>query len=143
MTTNILEYICPIVILFMIFVLKLGIDEEICLEHFKRLMIEISVDIMSLATSFILSFLITSGSIAINNNTQSTYNNLIKGITFLLLYIALLIITIICCKYSIRMYIKTEKMRYIFIGGIIGLIISISSLCYSIKLLCTIGGIKL
>lgn len=142
MLTNILEYICPLVILFIIFVLKLAIDEEICCEHFKRLFVENAVDIMSLATSFILSFVITSASIIVSNKTQNTLN-LIEGITFLLLYIVLLIITIICSKYSIRKYSETEKMRYIITGGIVGMTISVSCLCFSIKLLCSIGGLYL
>ena len=143
MSIKSLEYVCPIIILFIIFTLKLIVDEHLCFENFKRLTVEITVDIMSLSTSFIISFLITSMAKYVSNEvTENILEwNFIKGVISLLIYILLLIIIITCSKYNIRKYSETEKSSYLFIGIAIGYTISVPCLYYSIILLCSLGGI--
>lgn len=141
MYIKILEWVCPAVILCIIFTLKFAIDENVCIERFIRLFTEATVDITSLSTSFVVSFIIASISKIIFESTKKTVNNLITCIICLLVYIVLLIIVVICSKYGLRKYSETEKSRYLIISNIIGYPISVLCLFFSIKLLCGLGGL--
>ena len=127
MTLESVEYICPAVLILITFILKLFIDEEFSFEHLKRLIVETAVDIMSLATSFVISFLI--GCVAKNAENAS------KGIILLIVCFLFLIIVVVCSKFSIRKYSETEKKRYLLVGIAVGYTISLFFLCNSIILL--------
>ena len=134
MTIKYVEYICPTVLLVLIFVLKLLIDEEFSFERMKRLIVETTVDIMSLAVSFMASYLI--GSVSQGADVA------LEGVAFFIIYMVLLIIIVACSKIFIRKYNNTEKLRYWCAGIIIGYPISIGSLCYSIILLRNLWGLQ-
>ena len=134
MAVKIVEYICPTVLLVVIFALKLVVDEEISFEHFKRLIVETTVDIMSLSTSFVTSYLIGS----VSKDADAA----LEGVLSLMIYMCLLIVVVACSKICIRKYSDTEKHLYWCLGIIVGYPISIGSLCYSIILLRNLWGIQ-
>ena len=134
-----IEYICPLIIIIIIFILKLTIDEKADFEHFKRLLVETSIDIMSLATSFVTSFIIaTSSKLSTDNSSVETINlfwkSFSQGIITLFVYILLLVVVILISKYFIRKYSESEKLRYIIGGIILGHLISTACIFYSIIL---------
>ena len=90
MAVKIVEYICPTVLLVVIFALKLVVDEEISFEHFKRLIVETTVDIMSLSTSFVTSYLIGS----VSKDADAA----LEGVLSLMIYMCLLIVVVACSK---------------------------------------------
>lgn len=140
-----IEYICPLIIIVIIFILKLTIDEKIDLEHFKRLLVETSTDVMSLATSFVISFIIaTSSKLSTENSSAETINvfwkSLSHGIITLFVYILFLVIVILISKHFIRKYSESEKLAYILWGTILGHLISTACIFYSITLLRSLGG---
>lgn len=136
------EYICPAIILLIVFLLKLSVDDKVSFEKLKRLIVETSVDVMALATSFIISFIIASVNIEQTFDTESiVWKSLSKGIIVLVCYILGLVTTVLLSKFTIRRYSETEKTRYIILGIIVGYIVSIFCLCYSITLLRNLGGV--
>lgn len=141
MSLSSVEYICPTIVLIIIFLLKLTVDERTSFENFKRLSIETTVDVMSLATSFVISYVIVS---AARVNAAEVGSRMLGdfygGIIVLVIFILCLIITVLCSKYSIRKYVETEQLRFILIGIAIGYTISIFCLIYSIILLRNLGG---
>lgn len=136
------EYICPAIILLIVFLLKLSVDDKVSFEKLKRLIVETSVDVMALATSFIISFIIASVNIEQTFDAESiVWKSLSKGIIVLVCYILGLVTTVLLSKFTIRRYSETEKTRYIILGIIVGYIVSIFCLCYSITLLRNLGGV--
>lgn len=141
MSLKSVEYICPTIILVITFLLKFTVDERVSWKNFKRLFVETSVDVMSLAISFVISFLIASAArVASADPSSGMWEEFSKGIIVLIVYILALIITVLCSKYSIRKYSETEKLRFWFLGIIVGYAISLFSLSYSIALLRGLGG---
>ena len=135
------EYICPSIILVIIFVLKLTVDENTSLENFKRLIVETSIDVMSLATSFVISYLIASANkLTVPEPENISWEAFSKGIIILVGYILALILTVFVSKIFTRKYSGTEKIRYLLLGVVIGYTISIACLYYSILLLRSLGG---
>lgn len=133
-----IEYVCPIIVLVIIIVLKISIDNSVTLELFKRTFVEVPVDIMSLAISFIISYIIA----LVNKQNASNFSEfLAEGLIFFALYIFLIIITVILAKCFVRQYSETEKTVFWLLGGITGYIISIPSIIHSIILLQSLGGI--
>ena len=133
-----IEYVCPIIVLVIIIVLKISIDNSVTLELFKRTFVEVPVDIMSLAISFIISYIIA----LVNKQNASNFSEfLAEGLIFFALYIFLIIITVILAKCFVRQYSETEKTIFWLLGGITGYIISIPSIIHSIILLQSLGGI--
>ena len=131
------EYVCPIIVLVIIVVLKIAIDDRIKMEKVKRILVEESVDIMSLAISFVISFLIA----VTNRNNQDISQQLSTGFICFVLYILLLVITVLVSKLLIRIYAKKEKVIYLILGIVLGYGISIPCLIHSIVLLSDIGGV--
>lgn len=54
MSANNIEYVCPIILLILIAVLKVSVDGEYSFEKVKRIIVELPVDIMSLSTSLVI-----------------------------------------------------------------------------------------
>lgn len=133
-----IEYVCPIIVLVIIIVLKISVDNSVTLELFKRTFVEVPVDIMSLAISFIISYIIA----LVNKQNASNFSELIaEGLIFFAFYIFLIIITVIFSKCFVRQYSEKEKTVFWLLGGITGYIISIPSIIHSIILLQSLGGI--
>lgn len=140
MSLNSVEYIGPGIILVIIFVLKLTVDENFSFENLKKLFLEATVDIISLAISFVVSFLIASASKISSAGSDASQENFVIGIIALIVYIFALIIVVFISKFSVRKYLETEKRRYFVLGIFLGYSISIAFLYYSIDLLRQIGG---
>lgn len=132
------EYVCPILVLLIIAVLKISIDNKVKLEQAKRIIAEGSIDVMSLAISFVLSYLIA---LVNHNSVQNISNELAKGFICFLVYVLCLIVTVLISKYFIRMYSEKEKIIYLILGVLIGYTISVSCTYYSILLLRSLGGV--
>lgn len=132
------EYICPIIVLVIIVALKKSVDNTVTLELIKRTFVEAPVDVMSLAISFIISYIIT---LVNNKNTQNFSELFAKGLILFVLYIFFVIITVTLSKCFIRKYSEKEKTGYWLFGGISGYAISVPSIIYSIVLLQSLGGI--
>jgi hypothetical protein len=133
-----IEYVCPIIVLVIIIALKISVDNSVTFELFKRTFVEVPVDIMSLAISFIISYIIA----LVNKQNASNFSEfLAKGLIFFAFYIFLIIITVILSKCFVRQYSETEKTAFWLLGGITGYIISIPSIIHSIILLQSLGGI--
>lgn len=108
------------VYLIIIFVIKLTIDENISFENFKRLIVETSIDVISLATSFVISYLIASANkLAVTEPENISWEAFSKGIIILTGYILALIITVFVSKIFKRKYSGTEKIRYLLLTHII------------------------
>ena len=136
------EYIGPSIILIFIFLLKLTVDESFSIEHLKRLLIETAVDIMSLAISFTVSFLIAStAEISKSENGTITWENFYTGLLSFMIYLVFLVLIVFFSKFSIRKYSETEKVRYLILGLAVGYPISVVCLVISINFLRTLGGV--
>ena len=154
---ELVQYLGPIICILIIFALKFFVDENAKIERIKRMIAEVAIDIMSLAMSFILSFVIS----AANKITQASItrlslmdlfknvnmpsgniliNKFYEGLLIFIGYILLLIIVVGISKATIRKYSETEKIKYIVIGSFLGYTISIAALYYSIVLLNSLGG---
>lgn len=134
-----IEYIGPGIILIIIFFLKLTVDEKFSIENLKRLFIETTVDLMSLAISFTVSFLIASAAnIAKNSLEESALNNFNAGLINFIVNILLLVVVVFFSKFAIRKYSETEKVRYYLLGLVVGYPISVFCLVISISLLRTL-----
>lgn len=133
-----IEYVCPIIVLAIIIALKISVDNSVKLELFKRTFVEVPVDIMSLAISFIISYIIA----LVNKQNANNFSELLaEGLILFVIYIFLIVITVIFSKCFVRQYSETEKTVFWLLGGIIGYIISIPSIIHSIILLQSLGGI--
>lgn len=138
---NSIEYVCPAIILIIIFFLKLTVDNRTTCEDLKRLTIETMVDVMSLAISFVVSYLIASAArLTIENPDPLAVSDFYNAILTLFVFVLLLIVTVLCSKITIRQYAKREKMWILILGAVIGYGISVSSLVHSIIILRSIGG---
>ena len=132
------EYICPIIVLAIIVVLKISIDNKVKIEKVKRIILEEPIDIMSLAISFVISYLI---SLVNRNDGKDISDQLTKGFICFSLYILFLVITVLVSKFFIRQYSRDEKIGYLLLGTIIGYSIAVSCTYYSISLLQSLGGV--
>ena len=152
MRVELVGYVLPILVIFMIFILKLVVNESFSLENFKRVFVETAIDIMALGISFLVSYLITvSNKISRINEVVITrfskieydncWNDFGRGIITLFIYIIILIVVVCISKYSVSKYEEEEKMRFIVIGGICGYILAIPCLAYVIILLKNLGGV--
>ena len=132
------EYGCPIIVLIIIAVLKISVDDTVKLERIKRIIVETSIDIMSLAISFVISFIIA---IVNQINFENMSEMLATGFICFVVYIILLIFTVLSSKFFIRKYSETEKTLHLILGVAIGYLIAIPSLYHSIELLQSLGGV--
>lgn len=137
-----IEYIGPGIILVIIFFLKLTVDENFNIENLKRLFIEATIDIMSLALSFTVSFLIASATNIVGDDRKefalSSFNT---GLLNFIIDILLLIVIVFLSKFAIRKYSETEHKRYFLLGLVIGYPVSVTCLAISISLLRSLGGV--
>ena len=132
------EYVCPIIVLIIIAVLKISVDDTVKLERIKRIIVEASVDIMSLAISFVISFIIA---IANQSAAENISDKLATGFICFVLYILFLILTVLFSKFFIRKYSEAEKAIYLILGVVIGYLIAVPCLHHSIVLLQSLGGV--
>lgn len=136
-----IEYIGPSIILIIIFILKLTVDETFSIEHLKRLFVETTIDIMSLAISFTVSFLIAVAT-AVNGADDKSLLWEMFGVGFLAFigFILILVVIVFISKLCVRKYSEKEEIKYIWIGILVGYPISFVCLIISINLLRGLGG---
>lgn len=141
MNLKIVECVCTLIVIVIIFILKLVVDEPFSCEKLKRLSVDISVDIMSVSISFVISFIITTYNKLLNKNIYFKddialfWNKLNSAFIFLFISILFLIIVTFISKYYQRKYSETENLFYIIIGIVLGQFISITCIYCSIGLL--------
>lgn len=137
-----IEYIGPGIILIIIFILKLTVDETFSIEHLKRLFVETTIDIISLAISFSVSFLIAVAT-AVNEADDKSSLWEMFGVGFLafIVFILILVVIVFISKICVRKYSEKEEIKYIWIGILVGYPISFVCLIISINLLRGLGGV--
>lgn len=135
-----IDIVGPILLLLLIFLFKLSIRERSIIENLKRLSVETSIDVMSLAQSFILSFVIlASRTIPTSEDSPHTLDSL-KGILALLVSIVPLLFIVIIVKVSLEEYAKKAKFYPIALGLLVTYPVAFFCLNFSISLLRSLGG---
>ncbi len=148
-----LGYLLPVGMIIFVFLLKLLLNEKLSFETFKRLLVETSIDVISLGISLMISYIIAIANKIVliekmEEKNKPIEDNLVKywncfgnGLLILFGYIVVLAIVVFISKFFISKYIEKDQMRYIVIGIILGYMFAIPAMSYAISLIKNIGGI--